>query len=142
MCNRYVRTLAARWKAAGHDPRLVHTRVARRFARIAFHSVAGRQVFQHPATRERGYVLEKLIAFHRDHDTPMTQVLADLDTAVTQLPASAHAAEAVPLAGELEAIRSGRRRGPQPVGDILPAVLARLGATTVQSEASGGATPA
>ncbi len=142
MCNRYFRTLAASWKAAKHDPRLIHTRVAMRFARIAFHIVAGRQVFQHPATRERGYVLEKLIVFHREHDTPMSQVLADLDAAVTQLPASAHAAEAAPLARELEAIRSGRRRGPQPVGDILPAVLARLGATTVQSEASGGATPA
>ena len=113
-----------------------------RFARIAFHIVAGRQVFQHPATRERGYVLEKLIAFHREHDTPMSQVLADLNAAVTQLPASAHAAEAAPLVRELDRIRSGRRRGPQPLGDILPAVLARLGATTVQSAASGGATPA
>ena len=61
MCNRYFRTRAAAWKAAGNDPRLIHTRVAMRFARIAFHMVAGRQVFQHPATRERGYVLEKLI---------------------------------------------------------------------------------
>jgi transposase len=142
MCNRYFRTRAAVWKAAGHDPRLIHTRVAMRFARIAYHIVAGQQVFQHPATRERGYVLEKLIAFHREHETPMNQVLADLQAAVTQLPATAHADEAAPLARELEKIRSGRRRGPQPVGDILPAVLARLGTMTVQSEASGGATPA
>src|SRR5207244_3283864 len=107
-----------------------------------YHIVAGRQVFQHPATRERGYILEKLIAFHGEHDTSMNQVLPDLDAAVTQLPASAHAAEAVPLVRELDRIRSGRRRGPQPLGDILPVVLARLGATTVQLEASGGATPA
>jgi hypothetical protein len=72
----------------------------------------------------------------------MNQVLADLHAAVTQLPASAHAAEAAPLARELDCIRSGRRRGPQLLGDILPAVLVRLGAMTVQSEASGGATPA
>jgi hypothetical protein len=58
------------------------------------------------------------------------------------LPATAHADEAAPLARELDRIRSGRRRGPQPIGTILPAVLARLGATTVQSAASGGATPA
>jgi len=142
MCNRYFRTLAASWKAAQHDPRLIHTRVAMRFARIAYHIVAGRQVFAHPATRERGYILEKLIAFHQEHDTPMNQVLADLDAAVTQLPPTAHAAEAVPLARELDRIRSGRRRGPQPLAEILPAVLARLGAITVQSATSGGATPA
>ncbi|MBI3464667.1 MAG: transposase [Planctomycetes bacterium] len=70
-CNRYFRTRAAAWKAAGHDPRLMHTRVAMRFARIAYHLVAGRQVFQHPSTRERGYILQKLIAFHREHDTPL-----------------------------------------------------------------------
>jgi hypothetical protein len=63
-------------------------------------------------------VLEKLIAFHREHDTPMNQLLADLDAAVAQLPASAHADEAAPLVR----IRSGRRRGPQPIGDILPTV--------------------
>lgn len=118
LCNRYFRTRAASWKAAGDDPRLIHTRVAMRFVRIAFHIVAGRQVFQHPATRERSYILEKPIAFHREHDTPLNQVLADLDAAVTQLPASAQAAEAAPLVRELEAIRSGRRRGPQPVGDV------------------------
>lgn len=142
LCNRYFRTLAAGWKAAGHDPRLIHTRVAMRFARIAFHIVAGQQVFRHPATRERGYVLEKLIAFHQEHETPMTQVLADLEAAVAQLPATAYADEAAPLARELDKIRSGRRRGPQPIGTILPAVLARLGASTVQSATSGGATPA
>lgn len=142
LCNHYFRTRAAAWKTDGDDPRLIHTRVAMRFARIAFHLVAGGQVFRHPATRERGYVLEKLIAFHGAHDTPMTQVLADLDAAVAQLPATAHADEAAPLARELEKIRSGRRRGPQPIGAILPAVLARLGVTTVQSAVSGGATPA
>jgi transposase len=142
LCNRYFRTLAAGWKLASHDPRLIHTRVASRFARIAYHIVAGRQVFQHPATRERGYILEKLIAFHQEHDTPMTQVLADLEAAVAQMPATAYAAEAAPLARELKKIRSGGRRGPQPIGTILPAVLARLGASAVQSAASGGATPA
>jgi transposase len=42
MCNRYFRTLAAGWNAAGDDQRLIHTRVAMRFGRIAFHIVAGR----------------------------------------------------------------------------------------------------
>jgi hypothetical protein len=38
---------------------------------------------------------------------------------------------------ELRKIQEGRRRGPQPLGDILPIVLARLGVGVVQSAESG-----
>ena len=99
--------------------------------------VAGRQVFRHPCIQGRHYILDKLTAFHRDHDTPMPEVLADLQAAVGQVPPREHAAEAKPLHEELTKIQEGRRRGPQPLADILPVVLARLGVGVVQSAQSG-----
>jgi len=99
--------------------------------------VAGRQVFRHPCLQGRHYILDKLVAFHRDHDTAMPEVLRDLQAAVGQLPPREHAAEAQPLGEELERIHGGRRRGPQLLGDILPVVLARLGVGAVQSTESG-----
>lgn len=132
-CNLHFRALAARWKALGHDPRLIRTRIAMRFTRIAFQMLGARQVFHHPALRQRSYILDKLMAFHRDHQTPMAQVLVDLRHAVDQVPQSEYAAEAAPLVDELEKIHSGRRRGPQPLGTVLPELLARLGVPQVQS---------
>jgi hypothetical protein len=64
-------------------------------------------------------------------------VLRDLQAAIAQVPPRDHAAEAKPLHEELQKIHEGRRRGPQPLGDILPLVLARLGVGVVQSAESG-----
>jgi transposase len=136
-CNRHFGMLTELWRAKGHDPRLNHVRVACRFCRIAFHMVAGQHVFKHPSMQQRHYILDKLGAFHRTHDTPMNQTMADLLAAIDQLPRSAHAEEAEPLRAELDRIQAGRRRGPQLLGDILPIVLARLGVGTVQSLKSG-----
>jgi hypothetical protein len=36
---------------------------------------AGRQVFRHPCIQGRHYILGKLIAFHREHDTAIPEVL-------------------------------------------------------------------
>jgi hypothetical protein len=55
-----------------------------RFARIAFHVVSGRQVFRHPCTQDRSYILQKLIAFHQEHETPMKQVLVELENSIEQ----------------------------------------------------------
>ncbi|HJZ90449.1 MAG TPA: hypothetical protein VKE40_06220 [Gemmataceae bacterium] len=130
-CNHYFRLMSERWKAMGRDARTNHVRVACRFSRIAFQMVAGRQVFDHPGLRERHYILVKLNAFHREHGTGMAQVMADLLAATGQLPRGALADEAKPLADELARIRAGRGSGPQLLGDILPTVLARLGAIGV-----------
>ena len=108
-----------------------------RFCRIAFQMVAGRQVFRHPCIQGRHYILDKLTAFHRTHDTGMTELLRDLQAAIGQIPRREHAAEAEPLAEELRQIQDGHRRGPQLLGDILPLVLARLGVGVVQSQESG-----
>jgi transposase len=136
-CNHHFGVLATQWAAQGKDPRHTRVKVALRFCRIAFQMVAGRQVFRHPAIPGRHYILDKLTAFHRAHDSGMAEVLRDLQAAVGQIPTREHTAEAKPLAEELQRIQDGHRRGPQILGDILPVVLARLGVGVVQSEGSG-----
>jgi transposase len=137
VCNHHFSAMAVKWRAAGKDPRHTRIKIAARFCRIAFQMVAGGQVFRHPALQQRHYILDKLLAFHREHDTPMPQTLIGLETALGHIPSSAHADEAKPLAAELLRIHAGRRRGPQLLGDILPLVLARLGVAALQSEESG-----
>ncbi|HKB41772.1 MAG TPA: transposase [Gemmataceae bacterium] len=136
-CNHHFQALATGWAAQGKDPRHTHVKVGLRFCRIAFHMVAGRQVFRHPSVPGRHYILDKLTAFHRGHATAMAEVLRDLQAAIGQIPPREHAAEAKPLAEELQRIQDGHRRGPQVLGDILPVVLARLGVGVVQSPESG-----
>jgi transposase len=137
VCNHHFQALATQWAAQGKDPRHTRVKVGLRFCRIAFQMVAGRQVFRHPSIQGRHYILHKLTAFHREHDTGMVEVLRDLQAAVGQLPPREHPAEAEPLQEELQRIQDGRRRGPQLLGDILPIVLARLGVGVVQSPESG-----
>ena len=137
VCNHHFQVLATQWAAQGKDPRHTRVKVALRFCRIAFQMVAGRQVFRHPSIQGRHYILDKLTAFHREHDTGMAEVLRDLQAAVGQVPPREYAAEAKPLAEELQKINDGRRRGPQLLGDILPIVLARLGVGAIQSGESG-----
>jgi hypothetical protein len=129
--------LATHWAAQGKDARHTRVKVGLRFCRIAFHMVAGRQVFRHPGMQGRHYILDKLTAFHRSRATGMAELLRDLQATIGQVPPPEHAAEARPLQEELDKIRQGRRRGPQPLGDILPMVLARLGVGVVQSPESG-----
>ena len=137
VCNHHFNVLAARWRAAGKDPRQTRVQVGSRFCRIAFQMVAGRQVFRHPSIQDRHYILHKLSTFHLDHDTGMAEVLRDLHAAIEQVPPREHAAEAKPLQEEYRKIQDGRRRGPQPLADILPIVFARLGVGVVESPGSG-----
>jgi transposase len=137
LCNHHFQHLARLWKSQGKDPRDTHIKVASRFCRIAFQMVAGRQAFRHPGIQGRHYIVDKLSAFHRDHETGVEQVLRDLRAAIEQVPPREHATEARPLQEELQRIQDGRRRGPQPLADILLIVLARLGVGAVQSTESG-----
>jgi transposase len=137
LCNIRFRMLAGAWKAAGKDPRHSHVKIACRFCRIAFHMVAGRQVFRHPSLRERSYIVDKLLAFHTDHGTLWEPTLRDLHLAIAQIPAKEHAAEAQPLADKLRAARKSGKRGPQPLSEILAIVLARLGVGALPSIPSG-----
>jgi transposase len=132
LCNHHFGHLAKQWASQGKDPRHTRVKVALRFCRIAFAMVAGRQVFAHPGLQGRHYILDKLSAFHREHDTAPAVWLGDLQAAIDQLPRREYASEAVPLQEELGRIEEGRRRGPQVLGSILPIVLARLGVGAVQ----------
>ena len=86
-------------------------------------------------------MLEKLIKFHNEHDSDVAQVLRDLDAAAAQLPRAEHGAEAAPLAEELARARTKRGAGARRLGEILPAVLAKLGVGLIQSPGSGETDP-
>ena len=98
--------------------------------------VAGQQVFAHPCCKGRAYILDKLMNFHHEHQTPADVVLSDLQNTIEQIPRHAHAKEATPLRKALEKTKTARCRGPQAIGEILPLVLAKLTSGQVQSEPS------
>ena len=159
-CNDHFRGLGEAWRAAGANRRAAVVRAAKRFCRIAYRMVAGRQVYRHPSGRERHYILAKLSMFYIEHETPLEQVSRDLRAAVDWIPRPEHAAEARPLAtgspttapagasaaappdrAARRTISNGRRSGPRPLSAILPEVLLRLGVTMVESSASGETDP-
>jgi transposase len=133
LCNSHYRALAALWSSKGQDPRHIRVKVATRFTRLVFQVVSGRQVLRHPGMRGRDAILDKLMKFHLDHGTPMAALLGNLKEAAEQLPASSHAEEAAPLVEQLKKAQASRR-GPRPLGEILPLVLARRGVGDLQSE--------
>jgi transposase len=160
-CNDHFRALGEAWRASGAGRRAAVVRAAKRFCRIAYRMVAGRQVYRHPSCRERHFIIEKLSMFYIEHEIPLEQVSRDLRAAVDWIPRAEYAAEARPLeaglpsappggavptaAGPRRAARppssNGRRTGPRPLRAILPEVLLRLGVTMVESRASGETDP-
>ena len=138
-CNHYFHARADQWTRAGKDARWVRVKVAKIFSRLAFAMVAGRQLFPHPCCQQRHYIIGKLLAFHSAHGTDLQAMRRDLEVAAEQLPAKQRAAEAEPLQKQLD--RLAQRRGPQPLAEIIPLVLARLVGRVVQSTPSERAGP-
>jgi transposase len=134
-CNAYFRVRAQTWLRAGKDARWIRVKVAKALSRILFALVNGEGLFQHPCAQPRHYILEKLIKFYTEHGADPQLMYQDLLAAVEALPVKARAAEADPLRQELDKL--AKRRGPQPLADIIPVVLARLGGTVVQSDLEG-----
>lgn len=128
-CNEYWRGKYQYWKSQGLDPRDLRCRVANRVTRTVFQMIAGKKLFQHASRLDRGYVLNKLLDFHRAHKSPMDVVLADLKVATEQLPKSAHADEAKPLQDVHRKTVRSRQKEPQQLGSLLVHVLMRLGVT-------------
>jgi transposase len=139
--NDHFRVLATGWRLKGKDPRDIHVKVASRFCRIAYQVVAGGTTYRHPCSQQRDYIIQKLIKFSIEHDIPCDRLLRNLDAAVARLPRAARREEAAPLAEELARVQKQRGAGPKLLGEILPAVLARLGVGTVNSSASGEPDP-
>lgn len=133
-CNHYFQAKAIAWRSQDRDRRWMRVKVAKIFSRLLFAMVAGQQLFKHPCRQQDHYILRKLLGFHQRCDTPMASILADLSAASAQIPRAACAGEAQPLRDQLEALT--RRKGPQPLADILPIVLARLGRRSIQSKES------
>ena len=133
--NAHYRGKAELWKQRGVDPRDVHCRVANRATRTVFQMVSGRKLYHHPSRLDRSYVIDKLLKFHQEHQTPPAAILHDLREAAAQIPKSEQAAEAQSLQETCRKACRSRRKGPQAIGEILLVVLARLGVGKVQSEA-------
>jgi transposase len=133
-CNHHFQVRALAWRQHDKDERWIRVKVAKTFSRLAYAMVAGQQIYRHPACQPRHYILDKLLAFHQEHDTPVQAMMRDLDAATKQLPGAARAKEAKPLRQRLEEAQHSRGRGPQLLRDILPLVLAKLGVGSVQSE--------
>ena len=132
--NHYCGGKAKLWTQRGVDARDIRCRVANRATRTVFQMVSGRRLYQHPSRLDRQYVLDKLLKFHEEHDTPLQDILRDLHHAAEQIPKHEQAAEAAPLAARYEKCRRSRRKGPQQLGSILLGVLARCGITGLESE--------
>ena len=123
--NRFFRGQAELARSRGEDERKLRIPIAKRFTRLAFALVAGDEPLRHPCCQSPDAVLEKLREFQRQHQTSPEQVLLDLQTAIDQLTPGSHPHEATVLTQVLEQ-QSRRRRGPTPLGALLPAVLSRL----------------
>jgi transposase len=136
--NHHYNIQTLRHTQTGKDPRWVHVKIAKSFSRLAFAMLTTGQVFGHPSCQQAYSVLDKLLDFHRDHATPWEQVRQDLEAATARLPRSRYAAEAQTLHQRLEEINRQRRPRPQPLSEIIPIVLARLGVAGLQSEMGPG----
>jgi transposase len=128
-CNDYWQGKFNHWKSQGHDARDIRVRIANRMTRTAFQMVAGRKIFSHRSRLERSYILDKLLTFHRDHDTPLVRIMTDLKAAADQMPKYAYADEARPLTEVRRRSMRSRRAEPQQLGNLLIGVLVRLGVT-------------
>lgn len=133
-CNAHYRGRFQLWKQRRVDSRDIRCRIANRAVRPVFQMVSGRKLYRHPSRLDRSYVLEKLLAFHREHQTPSHEIVGHLRQAALQIPKHAHLEEASPLQTIYERCRRSRRKGAEAIGTILVAVLARLGVNGLESE--------
>jgi len=134
-CNAHYRGKFQLWKQRRVDSRDIRCRIANRAVRPVFQMVSGRKLYRHPSRLDRGYVMDKLLAFHREHETPPARIVRDMQQAVRQIPKHAHPEEAGPLQTAYARCRRSRRKGPQAIGTILVTVLAQLGVSGLESEA-------
>lgn len=132
----YYRGQAELDRSRGVDKRASRVKIAKRFSRLALACVAGDEPMRHPCFKEPDSILEKLRRFHHEHATPVDRLLADLKTTVEQLPYHTRNREADIVANVLHQ-KTRRGRSGIAIGELLPAVLARLGLHTTNANESG-----
>jgi transposase len=132
----YYRGQADADQARGIDKRAARVKIAKKFSRLTIACVAGDEPMRHPCFQKPNSILEKLREFHHKHHTPVDQLLADLETVVGQLPYNTRNHEAEIVAHVLQQ-QSHRRRGGVAIGEVLPAVLARLEVNTPKENEHG-----
>jgi transposase len=135
--NNHYRGQAALWRLQDVDRRLQRVRVAKRFTRLAYAMLAGRQIVPHPCCREPHYILDKLLAFLLEHGATHAQVRECLDAAAQQLPQRVRAGEGKTLQARVDEFQKARKVQVQSLGSILKEVLANRLQLTVQSKAEG-----
>lgn len=131
--NNYFRAQGALWKTRNVDPRLQRVRVAKRFSRLAFLMVAGRQIVPHECCRDPHYILDKFVAFHLEHHASHAEMREHLDAASAQLPDAVHDREADALQATAAQFDNSRSSQVQSLGSLLKEVLANRLRLTVQS---------
>jgi transposase len=132
----YYRGQAEVDQSQGISKRASRVKIAKRFSRLTLACVAGDEPMRHPCFRQPESILEKLRRFHHVHQTPIDRLLAELETAIEQLPYNTRNHEATIVAQVLQQ-QASRRRGTVAVGELLAAVLARLGIYTTTTNESG-----
>ncbi len=103
-CNAHYRGKFQLLKQRRVDSRDIRCRIANRAVRPVFQMVSGRKLYRHPSRLDRGYVMEKLLTFHREHKTPPHEIFGDLQQAARQIPKQKHLEEAAPFADDLRAL--------------------------------------
>lgn len=139
--NDHFAMLAQGWRNKNVNAKDLRVRVASRFCRIAYQMVAGRSTFRHPCSQSHDSVLTKLVGFALDHEIAADRLARSLDAATAQLPVASHAEEAGSLADEMAVVQKKRGAGPRAIGEILPAVLAKLGGGLIPLTTSGEGDP-
>ena len=129
----YYRGQAELDQSRGVDKRAARVRIAKRFSRLILACVAGEEPMRHPCFQKPDSILEKLRSFHHEHATPISCLIEDLHVAVTQLPYNTRRHEARVAATVLEQ-QTKRHRDGVALGELLPAVLARLGVNRMEEQ--------
>jgi hypothetical protein len=135
----YYRGKAEVDRSRGIHERAIRVKTAKRFSRLAYACLAGDQTMRHPCFRNPDSILVKLRVFHHQHQTPLDLVLPDLETVVTQLPGNIRHREADIVALALN--NTVRKGGVSSIGDLLPAVLARLRSLNATKTTENGDRP-
>jgi transposase len=126
--NGHFRGRAGLMRAAKVDERAIRVKIAKNFTRIAYAAVAGPEPLRHPCCADRDSILQKLRSFHLEHGSSLATALADMEASIAQLNPDTRGHEAR-IVNEVLQQQVQSRRGPARLGELLPAVLARLGVT-------------